>query len=102
GIPIAVRHRKAAVMLTATDLLIRDADPGDAGACGRIFYDAFAAIAHRHAFPVEPDSPDFTAFHANLMLSLDGIVCVVAERDGTIIGSAIADPPGPIAGIRPV
>jgi GNAT superfamily N-acetyltransferase len=89
-------------MLTATDLHIRDAGPGDAEACGRIFYDAFAAIAHRHAFPVEPDSPEFTAFHANLMLSLDGIVCVVAERDGTIIGSGFADTRGPIAGIGPV
>ena len=58
-------------MLTATDLLIRDAGPGDADDCGRIFFDAFAAIAHRHSFPVEPDSPEFTAFHANLMLSLE-------------------------------
>jgi GNAT superfamily N-acetyltransferase len=89
-------------MLTVTDLHIRDAAPGDADACGRIFYDAFAAIAHRHAFPVEPDSPEFTAFHAGLMLSLDGIVRVVAERDGTIVGSGFADMRGPIAGIGPV
>jgi GNAT superfamily N-acetyltransferase len=89
-------------MLTATDLHIRDAGPGDAGACGRIFYDAFADIAHRHAFTVEPDSPEFTAFHADLMLSQDGIVGVVAERDGTITGSGFADARGPIAGIGPV
>jgi GNAT superfamily N-acetyltransferase len=89
-------------MLIATDLHIRDAGPGDAEACGRIFYDAFAAIAHRHAFPVEPDSPEFTASLANMMLSLEGIVCVVAERDGTIIGSGFADARGPIAGIGPV
>jgi GNAT superfamily N-acetyltransferase len=89
-------------MLTATDLHIRDAGPDDAEACGRIFYDAFAAIAHRHGFPVEPDSPEFTAFHAELMLSLDGIIGVVAERDGTIIGSGFADARGVIAGIGPV
>lgn len=89
-------------MLTTTDLHIRDAGPGDAEACGRIFYDAFAAIAHRHAFPVEPDSPEFTASFANLMLSLDGIVCVVAERDGVVIGSGFADARGAIAGIGPV
>jgi GNAT superfamily N-acetyltransferase len=82
--------------------LARDAGPGDAEACGRIFYDAFAAIAHRHAFPVEPDSPEFAASHANLMLSLDGIVCVVAERDGTVVGSGFADVRGSIAGIGPV
>jgi GNAT superfamily N-acetyltransferase len=89
-------------MLTATDLHIREAGPGDAEACGRIFYDAFAAIAQRHAFPVEPESPEFTAFHADLMLSLDGIVGVVAERDGTVVGSAFADLRGSIAGIGPV
>jgi GNAT superfamily N-acetyltransferase len=89
-------------MLTTTDLQIRDAGPGDADVCGRIFYDAFAAIARRHAFTVEPDSPEFTAFHANLMLSLEGIVCVVAERDGAVVGSGFADARGPIAGIGPV
>ena len=89
-------------MLTATNLHIRDASPTDAEACGRIFYDAFAAIAHRHAFPVEPDSPEFTASFAKLMLSLNGIVCVVAERDGTVVGSGFADARGSIAGIGPV
>jgi predicted N-acetyltransferase YhbS len=89
-------------MLTATDLHIRDAVPGDAEACGRIFYDAFVDIAHRHAFPVEPDSPEFTAFHAELMLSLEGIACVVAERDGKVVGSGFADLRGSIAGIGPV
>lgn len=89
-------------MLTATHLHIRDAGPGDAEACGRIFYDAFAAIAHRHAFPVEPDSPEFTASFANLMLSLDDIICVVAERDGTVVASGFADARGSIAGIGPV
>ena len=89
-------------MLTTTELHIRDAGPDDAKACGRIFYDAFASIARRHAFPVEPDSPEFTAGFANTMVSLDGIVCVVAERDGRIIGSAFADTRGAIAGIGPV
>jgi predicted N-acetyltransferase YhbS len=90
------------MLTTTTDLHIRDAAPQDAEACGRIVYDAFASIANRHAFPVEPDSPEFTAGFANMMLSLDGILCVVAERDGVIIGSAFADARGPIAGIGPV
>jgi GNAT superfamily N-acetyltransferase len=96
--------RKAAGMLTTTttEVRVRDADPGDAEPCGRIFYDAFAAIANRHAFTVEPDSPEFTAFHARLMLSLEGIVGVVAEREGTVIGAAFADARGPVAGIGPV
>src|SRR5581483_7798823 len=102
GISIAGGLRHDPLMLTATHLHIRDADPGDAEACGRIFYDAFAAIAHRHAFAVEPDSPEFTASFANLMLSLDGIVCVVAEREGAVVGSGFADVRGAIAGIGPV
>jgi GNAT superfamily N-acetyltransferase len=91
-------------MLTTTSstTYIRDAEPSDAEPCGRIFWEAFADIARRHAFSVEPDSPEFTAFHANLMLSLDGIVSVVAERDGMVIGSGFADMRGPIAGIGPV
>jgi predicted N-acetyltransferase YhbS len=89
-------------MLTVTDLHIRDAGPADADACGRVFYDAFAAIAHRHAFPVEPGSPEFSALHVSLMLSLDGIVSVVAERDGAVVGAAFADARGPIVGIGPV
>jgi predicted N-acetyltransferase YhbS len=89
-------------MLTATDLHIRDAGPDDAEACGRIFYEAFAAIAQRHAFPVEPGSPEFTAFHARLVLSLDGIVRVIAERDGTVVGCGFADVRSSIAGIGPV
>src|SRR5689334_24126570 len=102
GIPTAARQRKAGSLLTVTDVKIRDARLDDAEACGHVFYDAFADIAHRHAFTVEPDSPEFTAFHANLMLSLDGIVCVVAERDGTVVGSGFADARGSIAGIGPV
>jgi predicted N-acetyltransferase YhbS len=89
-------------MLTATELHIRDAGPADADACGRVFSDAFEAIARRHAFPVEPGSPEFTASHANLMLSLDGIVSVVAEREGAVVGAAFADARGPIVGIGPV
>ena len=36
------------------------------------------------------------------MLSLDGIIGVVAERDGTVVGSGFADARGSIAGIGPV
>lgn len=89
-------------MLTATDLQIRATGPDDADACGRVFYDAFASIARRHAFPIEPGSPEFTASHANRMLSLDGIVSVVAEREGAVVGAAFADARGPVVGIGPV
>ena len=40
---------------------LRTATLSDADICGRIFFDAFAAIAGEHNFPVEPSSPQFTA-----------------------------------------
>jgi predicted N-acetyltransferase YhbS len=90
------------MLITTTDLHLRDADPRDAAACGRVFYDGFAAIATRHSFPVEPDSPEFAAHLTGLLLSMDSTVCVVAERAGEIVGCAFADTRGPIAGIGPV
>jgi GNAT superfamily N-acetyltransferase len=81
---------------------VRDATAADAEACGRIFYDAFASIASRHDFPVEPGSPEFTRFKAGEMLVHDGFAGFVAERDGDVLGSAFVDERSVIAGIGPV
>jgi predicted N-acetyltransferase YhbS len=86
----------------ATQTIIRAATPGDAEACGRIFYDAFESIATRHNHPVEPGSPEFTHFLVGQMLANDGCVGLVAERDGEVLGSAFIDERSPIAGIGPV
>src|SRR2546421_6108943 len=81
---------------------VREASPDDEERCGQIFYDAFASIAERHNFPVEPGSPDFTQFKAAQMLASDGFAAFVAEREGHVIASAFADDRGPIVGIGPV
>jgi len=83
---------------------VRPATRDDADACGRIFYDAFAALATRHDFPVEPGSPEFTRVHVGSLLSAEagGFAAFVAERDGAVLGSAFVDERGPIAGIGPV
>jgi GNAT superfamily N-acetyltransferase len=86
----------------ATGVTVRDATAADAEACGRIFYDAFASIAGRHNFPIEPGSPEFTRFKAGEMLDQNGIAGLVAERDGDVLGSAFVDERAPIAGIGPV
>jgi GNAT superfamily N-acetyltransferase len=83
-------------------MTVREATPQDAESCGRIFYDAFDAIAGRHNLPVEPGSPEFTRFQVNMMLSSPGFAAVVAERAGEVIGSAFADERGEIVGIGPV
>jgi GNAT superfamily N-acetyltransferase len=92
----------ATMRAAATGVTVRDARAGDAEACGRIFYDAFASIAGRHNFPIEPGSPEFTRFKAGEMLAQNGIAGLVAEREGTVLGSAFVDERAPIAGIGPV
>jgi GNAT superfamily N-acetyltransferase len=85
-----------------TDVLVREATPEDGGACGRIFYDAFESIAARHNFPIETISREFAQFKTSELLSSDGFVCLVAERDGQVLGSTFIDERSPIAGIGPV
>jgi GNAT superfamily N-acetyltransferase len=85
-----------------TELVVRDAAIEDAGSCGRIFYEAFESIAGRHNFPIEAMSREFTQFKTSELLSTDGFVCFVAERDGQVLGSAFADERAAIVGIGPV
>jgi predicted N-acetyltransferase YhbS len=87
---------------TATDVLVRDATADDGDACGRIFYEAFESIAGRHNFPIEAPSREFTQFMVSEWLSHPGYARLVAERDGEVVGSAIVDERGSIAGIGPV
>ena len=67
---------------------VREAALADAESCGHIFYAAFEAIANQHNFPVEPGSPEFTNYKAAELLETQGIFGLVAERDGTVVGSA--------------
>jgi predicted N-acetyltransferase YhbS len=85
-----------------TALRIREATADDADDCGRIFFAAFEALATRHAFPIEPGTPEFTDFQMRSMLAADSIYGLVAERDGQIVGSAFQDERGPIVGVGPV
>jgi predicted N-acetyltransferase YhbS len=101
------RARDAGRMLiadaTTTDpTVLRPAAPEDADACGRIFFDAFATLAERHAFPVEPGSPQFTAWLSAARIADPGFHAEVAERDGVVVGCAFADERDAIVGIGPV
>jgi predicted N-acetyltransferase YhbS len=84
------------------DIQLRPVQPDDVAECGRICYEAFAAIAARHNFPKDFPSPEVAAG------MLDGIVAhsrfygVVAEADGRIVGSNFMDERGEIFGLGPI
>jgi predicted N-acetyltransferase YhbS len=81
---------------------MREAVPADIPECGRILYEAFAALAIRHGFP--PDFPT-VAVATGCMRGLvknPGFHGVVAERDGRIVGSTFLDERGTITAIGPV
>lgn len=78
---------------------IRDARAADAPECGRICYDAFAAIAQAHGF--EPDLPnkDVATGLLGALIGVPGIYGVVGERDGVILGSNFLHEHDAIAGV---
>jgi predicted N-acetyltransferase YhbS len=83
-------------------ITLREAVPADIPECGRILYEAFAALAIRHGFP--PDFPT-VAVATGCMRGLvknPGFYGVVAERDGKILGSTFLDERSTIAAIGPV
>jgi predicted N-acetyltransferase YhbS len=81
---------------------LRRATPEDAAACGRICYDAFSAINDLHGYAREFPSVDITVDLLRMLLGHPGFYGVVAERDGTIIGSNFLDERSEIAGVGPV
>src|SRR4051794_37812472 len=85
-----------------TSVLVREATAEDADSCARIFYDAFESIAGPHNFPVEVPSREFALFWMSDALSRDGVIGLVADRDGEVLGSAFVDERASIAGIGPV
>lgn len=87
---------------TAPALALRVGGRDDAEACGRICYEAFAALAERHGFP-----PDFPSVEAAtdllaMLLAHPGFHAVVAELDGRVVGSNFLDERGAIAGVGPI
>ncbi len=81
---------------------LRVGEPGDAQVCGRICYDAFYAINSAHNFPPDFPSVDIAIGMLRLLLGHPRYHVVVAENDGSVIGSNAVDERGPIAGIGPI
>ncbi len=94
--------KPAAPTTDQQSLLIRRATPADAGACGKICFDAFTALATHHNFPPDFPVPEASIGVLSAMFSHPSFFCVVAEQDGKLIGSNCLDERSTIAGVGPI
>jgi predicted N-acetyltransferase YhbS len=84
------------------ELRIRPATIADAPDGGRICYEAFAAIANRHAFPPDfPSAGSATALVSQL-IAHPRFFGVVAEHDDALVGSNFLDERSMIFSVGPI
>lgn len=83
-------------------LVIRRAVPADAEVCGKICFEAFITLANHHNFPPDFPNPEVPISILSMMFSHPGFFCVVAERNGKVIGSNCLDERTTIAGVGPI
>jgi predicted N-acetyltransferase YhbS len=81
---------------------LRRATPEDAKICGRICYEAFAAISSEHNFVHELPASEAGVDLLGMLFSHPGFYCVVAESEGRIVGSNCLDERSAIPGVGPV
>jgi predicted N-acetyltransferase YhbS len=84
------------------DLKLRPGIPEDAEVCGSICYEAFRSIAGEHAFPPDFPAPEVAAGLLSTLLRHPGFYSVVAEVNGTVVGSNFLDERSAIRGVGPV
>ena len=83
-------------------MTLRPGRPDDAEACGRICYDAFAAIAGAHGYPCDFPSVEVAVGLVTALLGRAGIYSVGAEAGGEVRGSNFLDERTAIAGVGPI
>ena len=81
---------------------MRPGTPEDAEACGQICHRAFTGVATAHGYPSDFPSPEIGIGVMTMLLGHPGFYSVVAEREGTIVGSNFLDERSPIAGVGPI
>ena len=86
----------------AVDVKLRRGTPDDAVECGRICFEAFAALARGHSFLPDFPSAEVASGILSMLLSHPGFFSVVAERDGVIVGSNFLDERSTVAGVGPI
>ena len=82
--------------------ILRPVTAADAPACGRICYEAFAAIAAQHNFPPDFPSPEFAESVLASMLAHEEVTATAAVIEGAVVGSCFVTDTGPIAAIGPI
>lgn len=86
----------------AEEVTIRSARPEDAQSCGRICFEAFHKINTDHGFPPDISEAEIAVGLLSKMFSHPGFWCIVAERDGRIIGSNCLDERSTVIGLGPI
>jgi GNAT superfamily N-acetyltransferase len=84
------------------DLELRPGSLEDADTCGRICYEAFAAIARQHDFPPDLPTPEAGVGLLSMLLGHPGFYSVVAEAKGQVVGSNFLDERSLITGVGPI
>jgi predicted N-acetyltransferase YhbS len=84
------------------DTTLRPGRPEDADPCGAICYEAFKTIATQHNFPPDFPSRQVAVDLLSMLLSHPGFYAVVAEAEGSIVGSNFLDERATIAGLGPI
>jgi predicted N-acetyltransferase YhbS len=84
------------------NVLIREARTSDAPDCGRICYEAFAALATAHNFPADFPNVEIAVDLMSMLLGNEQFYGVVAELDGKVVGSNFLDERSAISGVGPI
>lgn len=84
------------------DVKLRPGTPEDAPCCGRICFEAFGRLAEQHNFPTDFPTPDVAVGLLSMMLGHPGFYAVVAEVNGTTVGSNFLDERSTILGVGPI
>ena len=84
------------------DLKLRPGTPEDAETCGRICYGAFSTIASEHNFPSDFPDPQVATGLLSMLLGHPGFYSVIAEINGSVVGSNFLDERSTIPGVGPV
>jgi len=100
GTPVGASPVSSPALSSAIKL--RRATPEDVDICGRICYEAFAAISSQHNFTPELPAPEAGMGLLGALFSHPGFYCVVAEFEGRIVGSNCLDERSAIPGVGPV
>ena len=84
------------------NVTLRPGTAADAERCGEICYNAFKAVADQHNFSPDFPSQEVARGLLDRLLANPGFYSVVAEFDGTIVGSNFVDERSTIAGLGPI